>query len=48
LERLKNCEATQHLISSVCIDVRPARLVERAAAPSVPMLFELRGIENGK
>ncbi len=31
-----------HLMSSVCIDVRPARLVESAAAPSGPMPFELR------
>jgi hypothetical protein len=30
-----------HLISSVCIDVRPARLVESAAAPSEPMPFQL-------
>ena len=30
------------LILSVCIDVRPARLVESAAAPSEPMPFELR------
>jgi hypothetical protein len=29
-------------MSSVCIDVRPARLVEIAAAPSEPMPFELR------
>ena len=29
-------------MSSVCIDVRPARLVESAAAPSGPMPFELR------
>jgi hypothetical protein len=28
-------------MSSVCIDVKPARLVERAAAPSRPMRFEL-------
>ncbi len=27
---------------SVCIDVRPARLVERWAVPSGPILFELR------
>jgi hypothetical protein len=27
---------------SICIDVRPARLVERAAAPSALMLFLLR------
>jgi hypothetical protein len=33
----------KHLRSSVCIDVRPARLVERAAAPSALMLFSLRG-----
>jgi hypothetical protein len=31
---------------SVCIDVRPARLVERAAAPSGPMSFELRESES--
>ena len=31
---------------SVCIDVRPARLVERAAAPSGPMLFELQESEG--
>jgi hypothetical protein len=31
---------------SVCIDVRPARLVESAAAPSEPMPFELR--ESGE
>jgi hypothetical protein len=30
-----------HLMSSVCIDVRPARLVERAAAPSGPRAFDL-------
>jgi hypothetical protein len=35
-----------HLMSSACIDVRPARLVERAAAPSGPMLFELRKSEG--
>jgi hypothetical protein len=29
------------LRSSVCINVRPARLVERTAAPSEPMPFEL-------
>ena len=29
-------------MSSVCIDVRPARLVERAAAPSGLMSFQLR------
>ena len=33
-------------MSSDCIDVRPARLVERAAAPSGPMSFELR--ESGR
>jgi hypothetical protein len=33
-------------MSSVCIDVRPARLVERAAAPSEPMPFELREREG--
>jgi hypothetical protein len=32
----------QHPMSSVCIDVRPARLVERAAALSEPMPFSLR------
>ena len=32
----------RHLMSSVCIDVRPARLVQSAAAPSEPMPFELR------
>ena len=31
-----------HLMSSVCIAVRPARLVESAVAPSGPMRFELR------
>jgi hypothetical protein len=31
-----------HLMFSVCIDARPARLVERTAAPSGPMPFELR------
>jgi hypothetical protein len=31
-----------HLMSSFCINVRPARLVERAAAPSGPMPFPLR------
>ena len=31
-----------HLMSSVCIDVRPARLVESAAAPSGPIPFSLR------
>jgi hypothetical protein len=31
-----------HLMLSVFIDVRPARLVESAAAPSEPMPFELR------
>jgi hypothetical protein len=36
-----------HLRSSVCIDVRPAKLVERAAAPSEPMPFELRESERG-
>jgi hypothetical protein len=36
----------QHLMLSVCIDVRPARLVESAAAPSEPMPFELRGSER--
>ena len=30
-----------HLILSVCIDVRPARLVERHVAPSAPMQFPL-------
>jgi hypothetical protein len=30
-----------HPMSSVCIDVRPARLVERAAAPSGPSSFAL-------
>jgi hypothetical protein len=32
----------RHLMLSVCIDVRPARLVESAAAPSEPMPFDLR------
>jgi hypothetical protein len=31
---------------SVCIHVRPARLVEKAAAPSGPMLFELQQSES--
>ena len=31
---------------SVCIDVRPARRVESAAAPSEPMPFELRESER--
>jgi hypothetical protein len=35
-----------HLMSSACIDVRPARLVESAATPSGPMPFELR--ERGR
>jgi hypothetical protein len=29
-------------MASVCIDVSPARLVERAEAPVGPMLFELQ------
>jgi hypothetical protein len=33
-------------MSSVCIDVKPARLVESAAAPSEPMRFRLR--ERGR
>ena len=36
-----------HLMSSDCIDVRPARLVERAAAPAGPMPFKLRESERG-
>jgi hypothetical protein len=36
-----------HLILSVCINVRPARLVERAAAPSEPIPFELRERKRG-
>jgi hypothetical protein len=35
-----------HPILSVCIDVRPTRLVERAVAPSEPMPFELREREG--
>jgi hypothetical protein len=31
-----------HPMSSVCIDVTPTRLVERAAAPTEPMPFDLR------
>jgi hypothetical protein len=31
---------------STCIDVRPARLVESAAAPTEPMPFDLR--ESGE
>jgi hypothetical protein len=31
-----------HLMSSVCSDVRPARLVERDAAPSAPISFSLQ------
>ena len=34
-------------MSSDCIDVRPARLVERAAAPAGPMPFKLRESERG-
>jgi hypothetical protein len=33
-------------MSSVCIDVRPARLVERAVAPSEPMPLFLREREH--
>ena len=36
----------RHLMSSVWIKERPARLVESAAAPSEPMSFELR--ETGR
>jgi hypothetical protein len=32
----------RHPMSNVCIKVKPARLVERAAAPSGPMSFALR------
>jgi hypothetical protein len=33
-------------MSSVCMDVRPARLVESAAAPSGPMSFRLQESES--
>jgi hypothetical protein len=36
-----------YLISSVCIEVRPARLVKRQAALSGPMPFELRVRDAG-
>jgi hypothetical protein len=42
LNRGGNARGRSHLMSSDCINVRQARLLERWVAPSASILFELR------